>query len=524
MVKICFAKLLKLPDSRLLAFAVLLAGCFFLNSAEALSQADLAVAKTAPEFVNAGNNLSYTITVNNLGPDSAVSVALNDSLPAETTFVSVTQNSGPIFNCTTPPVGFGGSVSCAVASFAGGASAQFTLIVNVDAAVAFGAQITNTATVNSTTSDPNTGNNSSSALTTVMFRADLAVAETAAESVQPGDNLSYTITVNNFGAEAATNAVLIDNLPNETTFVSLAQDSGPNFSCTTPAVGTGGTVTCTPAAFADAAEAQFTLTVNVSGAAVSGTQITNIALVSSDFDLNEENNASAAVTEVGAAITQADLAITKTVAETVQAGNNIFYTITVNNFGFDTATNVLITDTLPGDTTFVSLVQDSGPTFNCTTPPVGAGGAINCAAASFNNQETAQFSLTVHVDGATMTGTEYTSTASIVSNIFDPNDENNNSTPTITVKTTTASSVAVSGRVVTSDKRGIRGAVVTLTDTEGRQRYAMTSTFGYYRFTDVPAGETYIVGISAKKYSFSQPEQVLNLTDETDGINFVADN
>ncbi len=50
----------------------------------------LSVTKTdSPDPVAAGANLTYTITVQNLGPSTAPNVSLSDTLPAGTTFVSL---------------------------------------------------------------------------------------------------------------------------------------------------------------------------------------------------------------------------------------------------------------------------------------------------------------------------------------------------------------------------------------------------------------------------------------------------
>ncbi len=128
-------------------------------------QADLSVTKVdTPDPVVAGNNITYTITVNNAGPGNAASVSLSDTLPTGTTFVSLSSPGG--WSCTTPSVGAGGTVSCSDASLAPG-SAVFTLVVAVAPSVAAGTVISNTATVSSTTSDPNPGNESSTATTTV---------------------------------------------------------------------------------------------------------------------------------------------------------------------------------------------------------------------------------------------------------------------------------------------------------------------------------------------------------------------
>jgi len=86
----------------------------------------------------------------------------------------------------------------------------------------------------------------------------------------------------------------------------------------------------------------------------------------------------------------------------------------------------------------------------------------------------------------------------------------------------TAATVTVGGRVTTATGRGIRNVVVRLTDANGNVRTATTSTFGYYRFADVAAGETYVITAKGRRFAFSQSSQVLNINDDTNEVNFVA--
>ena len=88
----------------------------------------------------------------------------------------------------------------------------------------------------------------------------------------------------------------------------------------------------------------------------------------------------------------------------------------------------------------------------------------------------------------------------------------------------TAAGVRVEGRVTTLDGQGIRNAHITLTDSSGAIRTAQTVTFGYYRFDDVRAGEIYVLTISSKRFVFSNPTRVLNVTDALTEIDFVAEN
>ena len=86
----------------------------------------------------------------------------------------------------------------------------------------------------------------------------------------------------------------------------------------------------------------------------------------------------------------------------------------------------------------------------------------------------------------------------------------------------TAAAVGVSGRVVTATGSGIRNVLITMSASNGESRTVISGAFGYFRFADVPAGETYIFSASAKRYSFSQPVQVRSINEDTDDIIFTA--
>lgn len=86
----------------------------------------------------------------------------------------------------------------------------------------------------------------------------------------------------------------------------------------------------------------------------------------------------------------------------------------------------------------------------------------------------------------------------------------------------TAASVIVQGRIVTANGRGIFKAVVTMTDNEGNTRTMLTNPFGYYRFTNVQSGATYVFGVSHKIYQFAVPFQSLTLVGDEENLNFVS--
>jgi hypothetical protein len=85
----------------------------------------------------------------------------------------------------------------------------------------------------------------------------------------------------------------------------------------------------------------------------------------------------------------------------------------------------------------------------------------------------------------------------------------------------TAASVEISGRVLTPSGGGLLGALVTLTDQSGNVRVARTTTFGYYRFTDIEAGQTVVITVRSKRYEY-QPQVVFVASDITE-LNFYPD-
>jgi uncharacterized repeat protein (TIGR01451 family) len=118
---------------------------------------DLRVTQTdAPDPVTPGANVTYTVTVSNLGPATATFVSLRDDPPAGTVFVSATPSQGA---CTgTAPV------TCALGTIANGASATVQIVVTAPGSPG---TITNSAAVTSMVIDANPANDAAQATTTV---------------------------------------------------------------------------------------------------------------------------------------------------------------------------------------------------------------------------------------------------------------------------------------------------------------------------------------------------------------------
>ena len=388
---------------------------------------DLAITKVdTPDPVTAGNNLTYTITVTNNGPDAAADASWSDVLPLGTTFVSLSSVAG--WTNTTPAVGAGGTVSSSNPSFAVG-SAVFTLVVNVDPSVAGGTVLMNTATVTSTTSDGMPGNESGTASTTVAASADLSVTKVdTPDPVTAGNDITYTITVTNAGPSDAASVVLSDTLPVGATYVSHSAPGG--WLCTNPSPGSGGTVSCSIATLPPGS-AVFTLVVAVGTGVTNGTVITNMATASSaTSDPNPGNETGTAMTTVQAS---ADLMVTKSDSpDPVAAGQNLTYTINFTNNGPNPATSVVMTDAVPGNTTFVSTTTPAGWTRTDATA-VGGIGTLTFTKATVASGETAVFTIVVNVNLNTADNTILSNSATATSPTPDGNSGNNTGATTTTV-------------------------------------------------------------------------------------------
>jgi uncharacterized repeat protein (TIGR01451 family) len=390
--------------------------------------ADLVVTNSGtPNPVVPGGNITYTQTVNNNGPQSALNVVFSEAIPTNTTFVSLA--SPPAWTCTTPAVGSGGNISCTLPSNNINALSTFTLVVQVGVATPSGTTISDTDSVSSGTNDNNLANNTATVNTLVASpaSANIAVTNSAAPlTVAPSANITYTQSLTNNGPATAVTVTFTEAIPTNTTFVSLA--SPGSWSCTTPAVGGTGTVTCSIATLAAGSTAAFTLVTKVNAGTATGTVITDTDMGSSSItDPNPSNNSATANVTVAQA-NQADMAVSMSQnPNPVLAGANITYTAVVTNNGPATATTVTAVDTIPANTTFSSDTVPSGwiCVVNATT--------VSCSNPSMAANATSTFTFIFTVNAGTAPGTVITNSVTVGSAVSDPTASNNTATTTDTV-------------------------------------------------------------------------------------------
>jgi len=204
------------------------------------------VSASAPQSVNAGATLTYTLRYANGGTTAALGAHVDQVTPPNTTFASVSGITG----CTTPAVGSAGTISCPIGTLNPGASGSFTVTVNV-AATATGSIVNGDYSIGSVSSPTLLGAKVTTAVNaSTTHYADIVVVKTASvTAVQPGatftsgaNNPLYTITITN---NSATDQIR-SSLGRSVTFTDVipSQLTGVTWACTVTRNGSGtGTAT-----------------------------------------------------------------------------------------------------------------------------------------------------------------------------------------------------------------------------------------------------------------------------------------
>lgn len=369
------------------------------NDDVALSS-DMSITKTpASTIVIAGNNITYTISVTNNGPDAATNVTMTDTTPANTKFNSLTVPAG--WTCIIPAVGGSGTINCSRGSMSA-SSSNFTLVLMVDAGTAFGTAINNTANTGSDVPDSDSSNNSATATVYAVDpnSADLAVTKNdSPDPVDVGSTLTYSIVLKNNGPQPATNPSFTDNLPAQVNFQSLVPPAG--WTCITPAVGGSGSVTCSSlSSLAANATATFPFQVKVNSNVFDGAIISNTvnASTSTTDSVPSNNSATSQTTAKGPQLVISQVyggggntsaTYLNDFVEIFNRGSrtidfsvtpySIQYAGAASNFGAANTKTDLTTGTIaPGHFFLVQMASSGGVGVSLPTP--NATGVINLAA------------------------------------------------------------------------------------------------------------------------------------------------
>ena len=346
--------------------------------------ADLSLLKTVSTATpNVGDNITFTLTVANAGPDTATNVAVTDLLPSGLSFVSSTPSQGTYISSTGV---------WSVGSISNGASATLQIVATVTST---GAKTNSAEVTASDQHDPDSTVNNGVAteddqdsVTVTPQLIDLSLTKTV-DNLTPNihDHVTFTVTVSNAGPDSATGVAVLDLLPTGMTFVSSTPSQGSYVNgigvWTVGTIANGSNATLQIVASVDSAPAK----TNV--AQVSAADQTDSDSTPNNNDPTEDDQASVTLTPQ-----DADLSLTKTVDDaTPTSGQQVTFTVTVSNAGPSSATNVVVQDSLPAGLTFVSSTPSQG-TFNNATGQWAVGTIANGGSA------TLQIVATVTTSGA----------------------------------------------------------------------------------------------------------------------------
>ncbi|MDX6403372.1 MAG: hypothetical protein QOH70_827 [Blastocatellia bacterium] len=360
----------------------------FVVTDPARAEADVSVSKSVTEAnatVTAGSTSTFQIEVRNNGPNDAKDVILTDVVPANTTFNAMVQRSGPTFTCTVPATNGTGTITCTISTLAAGASADFDFAYGVNPAAPVGTTITNTATVSSDTSiatgaeDPESGNNSATASSTVVASGggsptctltcplDVNVQSNTTDPNnpnQPGAVVHYDAPTTEGTCGTITFSHCNDCFfPQGVTVVSVSETTGEScqFNVTVSATSNAPTISCPSNKEVDANGA-CSVVVNVGTATATGGENVTIFATRSDGKpmYNCDSNGQNCVRQspdypFGGGVTTITWTATSHNAAGEETGNSsCTQTITVNNATEDTTAPVI---TCPAN---ITRSNDSG--------------------------------------------------------------------------------------------------------------------------------------------------------------------
>lgn len=365
-------------------------------------------------LVYAGNGLIYSIILKNHGPSAAWNVTLSDSIPSWLINASYRYNinGGSWSNW----ISFNGNLVLDVSSLFPNGFVDADDIFNVEikstvnASTPNGTMMFNNATVVSLTTPDEVI--SPTVNTTVITLANLTITKVAnVEKIVRGHSIQYIIVITNLGPSDALNVSFYDYFD-----TNILLNTYYSTSSGIPWTAFNGPLNLTYLVSSLSPGNNVTIWVNGTIAKNATTGITNTAITSSETD--PEGNKSASVKTP---IQKSHITIKKTVNNPKPfIHETVYFTLTVKNWGPDTAIGVYAIDKLPDGLRLVSYKTNYG-TYNPKTGLWDIG--------DIPTGETAQLTLTVVVEKL---GT-IVNIAEVFTDSFDGSPEKHNASATVEV-------------------------------------------------------------------------------------------
>jgi uncharacterized repeat protein (TIGR01451 family) len=401
-------------------------------------------------------NVKFTLTAHNYGPNSATGITVKDKLPSGLKFISATGNG--TYNSTTG--------IWTIGNLANGANAVLNIITQ---AVTANTQVTNIAVINGTNYDHKSDNDQSNATVNIGPASDLGIAITV-NNAHPKylDYVTFTLTAHNYGPSNAAYVKVYNILPDKLKYVSDDSNGAfnPIFNSTTGLWTIG--------YMANGATAVLHI---VAQAMASNVTLTDVASITdpdpvgaSDFyDPNQDNDQASVSLDVDPVT---DLSITKTVDNSrPNYLQKVTFTLTAHNNGPETATGIIVVDKLPKGLKFIS----ANGNYNSATGIWTIGNLANSATAVLNI-----------VAQVVTSNTKLTNTANITGSELDLNSANNMANATINVGP--ASDLGITKTVNNTRPKYLQKVTFTLT----AHNYGPNNATGVKVTDKLPSGLKFI--------------------------------
>ena len=351
--------------------------------------------------VKPGESFTYTLKYENVGTDDSGLITLEDTLPQDVTFISATN--GGATTVPSSPLASPGVVKWVnLPSLSPGQVAMLQIAVEVNAVVANGTSLPNTATLYETAAPSKSVQAQFvGQVPTVASAPLLSISKTvdSGSTVPAGDLVTFNINYQNVGSEAATNPKLRDVLP--AGLIIESATGNPTIS--------GNVITWQTSSLPAKHSGDLKVVARAGSDITDGTPLTNSASITS---LETPNPVSSSAT---VKVLNASLGITKSVDKatansgvlaTSILGDVLTYTISFENTGSLDATDVTVVDTLPQNVTLV------GATPAATTD---TGGQLTWSIGDLQANDSGAISLQLRVGDDLRDGTQLVNAAGLTS-------------------------------------------------------------------------------------------------------------
>ncbi|MGO4288185.1 DUF7927 domain-containing protein [Chitinophaga sp. RAB17] len=305
----------------------------------------LAITKSGPTTLHAGETIHYLLQVSNNGISNATNAQITDAVPA---FISQVQwNVQSITGTATVISGNTGTGNNVLVTANMNAASSLLIAVQGKVDSSFAGTIINRGIV--IPAEAGNTPDTSEVQTIVSLRPTVKITKSGPTALQSGENISYTIVATNDGPSIAVNAGIHDAVPTAVTQVVWTATAAGKAVINGAANGTGNLIDLLATIPPGTGNS---ITVNVTGTVDPAFRDTlkNIAIITP-----KEPGALPDSSDLVQTVVTANpvLVIEKTGPATVVAGQDISYTITVGNNGKSNAVNLSVTDTVPANITGV---------------------------------------------------------------------------------------------------------------------------------------------------------------------------